>query len=434
VAQILTIFVGQCGNQVGSHLLRQICDEHSHTLHNISIEKIGIDRHPEDMEIFFRVYGDKIIPRILSLDMDPSTTGYLIDDIRKILEPYENLGLDTVNVLQGTGGCAKNWGVGNTMAEQHEEDIKTRLFELGASTASGIHFIHSAGGGTGSGFTSYIVRKLKTWFKEWNVTIPPRIITFSIISSSQDPVTTSPYNTILTLNTLREHADALVLFDNNALMGGMARLTQIPNFDYSEINPVIAKICSSISAPSRFPRRQGQNIDFVDIVSNLNIHKDAKMSVPSYFPLTKEEEESVISKQVNLNEMINIALDENHTFLTCPLENDKTIAMNIMGRGPWGMDEIGQAANLAGIEVNTPNIHHNVAGMPPNRAFGNVLILSTTKAETEPFTDIYERAMWLFDREYYLEYYEEQGYSKQFLKTELNSFNEMIESLRGLKT
>lgn len=68
--------------------------------------------------------------------------------------------------------------------------------------------LHSLGGGTGSGLGSYILELLEDEF--------PEVYRFSmpVFPSQDDDVVTSPYNALLSLNCLSNHADCVLPIEN----------------------------------------------------------------------------------------------------------------------------------------------------------------------------------------------------------------------------
>lgn len=87
---------------------------------------------------------------------------------------------------------------------------------------------HSIAGGTGSGLGSFILERLNDKF-------PKKLIqTYSVFPNSQEgDVVVQPYNSLLTLKRLVNHADSVVVLDNSALARISAdRLhVQTPSFD-----------------------------------------------------------------------------------------------------------------------------------------------------------------------------------------------------------
>ena len=88
--------------------------------------------------------------------------------------------------------------------------------------------MHSIAGGTGSGLGSYMLERLNDKF-------PKKLIqTYSVFpNANEGDVVVQPYNSLLTLKRLTNHADSVVVLDDGAL----ARLCadrlhiQTPSFD-----------------------------------------------------------------------------------------------------------------------------------------------------------------------------------------------------------
>jgi tubulin gamma len=74
--------------------------------------------------------------------------------------------------------------------------------------------LHSIAGGTGSGMGSYVLERLNDKF-------PKKLIqTYSVfpnLQEQQSDVIVQPYNSLLTMKRLVNHADSVVVLDNGAL-------------------------------------------------------------------------------------------------------------------------------------------------------------------------------------------------------------------------
>jgi hypothetical protein len=92
----------------------------------------------------------------------------------------------------------------------------------------GFMLMHSIAGGTGSGLGSFLLERLNDKF-------PKKLIqTYSVFPNAQEgDVVVQPYNSVLTLKRLINHADSVVVLDNGALARISAdRLhVQTPSFD-----------------------------------------------------------------------------------------------------------------------------------------------------------------------------------------------------------
>lgn len=76
----------------------------------------------------------------------------------------------------------------------------------------GFMLLHSIAGGTGSGLGSYILERL-------NDRYPKKLLqTYSVFPNTSTPdVVVQPYNSLLSLKRLTNHADSVVVLDNEAL-------------------------------------------------------------------------------------------------------------------------------------------------------------------------------------------------------------------------
>jgi tubulin gamma len=92
----------------------------------------------------------------------------------------------------------------------------------------GFMMMHAIAGGTGSGLGSFLLERLNDKF-------PKKLVqTYSVFPNAQEgDVVVQPYNALLTLKRLANHADSVVVLDNGAL----ARINadrlhlQTPSFD-----------------------------------------------------------------------------------------------------------------------------------------------------------------------------------------------------------
>lgn len=97
--------------------------------------------------------------------------------------------------------------------------------------------MHSIAGGTGSGLGSFLLERLNDKF-------PKKLIqTYSVFpNANEGDVVVQPYNSLLTLKRLTNHADSVVVLDNGALARIAAdRLhLQTPSFD--QTNQLVGSI------------------------------------------------------------------------------------------------------------------------------------------------------------------------------------------------
>lgn len=122
---------------------------------------------------------------------------------------------DQQQFITDVSGAGNNWAHGHCLyGPKYKDELVTKLHravELCDSLQS-FFVLHSMGGGTGSGLGTYILGLLEDQY--------PDVYRFTtaIFPSEDDDVVTSPYNSILALRQLTEHADCVLPVENEALM------------------------------------------------------------------------------------------------------------------------------------------------------------------------------------------------------------------------
>ncbi|KAF4747849.1 Tubulin gamma-1 chain [Perkinsus olseni] len=210
--EIVTLQVGQCGNQVGSEFWQQLCAEHG-------IDPDGILRPPpanqppaEDRKdvFFYQADDEHYIPRALLIDLEPRVINQIQTSEFKNLYNPEN-----IYMSKEGGGAGNNWAKGYSQAEAVQEEICEMIDREadGSDSLEGFMLLHSIAGGTGSGMGSYLLETLSDRY-------PKKLLqtysVFPMLTETSD-VVVQPYNSVLTLKRLALNADAVVVLDNTAL-------------------------------------------------------------------------------------------------------------------------------------------------------------------------------------------------------------------------
>ena len=201
--EILTIQVGQCGNQIGMSFWDLALREHAQ-------RGIVFD---DAMSSFFKnnSSSDKvqdIKARSMIVDMEEGVINQLLNsDIGEIF--------DSRYFIQDVSGAGNNWahgfyGYGSKYKEYILDKISKNLEECDSPQC--FMLMHSIGGGTGSGVGTFILSQLYDHFPELYR------FTVSVFPSEDDDVITSPYNSIFSFNQLLEHADCVLPIDNQSLI------------------------------------------------------------------------------------------------------------------------------------------------------------------------------------------------------------------------
>lgn len=101
----------------------------------------------------------------------------------------------------------------------------------------GFMLMHSIAGGTGSGLGSFILERLNDKF-------PKKLIqTYSVFPNAQEgDVVVQPYNSLLTLKRLVNHADSVVVLDNGALARISADRLHIQTPSFDQTNQLVREL------------------------------------------------------------------------------------------------------------------------------------------------------------------------------------------------
>jgi tubulin gamma len=304
--EIITLQVGQCGNQIGGEFWKQLCLEHgispegklrdpwesglmtghSHTPINTGTSSSAaapwnntaapnIDDRKD--VFFYQSDDDHYIPRALLIDLEPRVVNKLahVGPYRKLFNP-ENL-----FVAQDGGGAGNNWASGFRQGEEHYEYVLDMIDRESDNSDSleGFVLAHSIAGGTGSGMGSYLLERLNDHF-------PKKLVqTYSVFPSWSDAsdVVVQPYNSLLTMKRLVLNADAVVVLDNTALNRIATERLRIDNPTVDHLNSLVATIMAASTTTLRYPGYM--NNDWIGMLSSLIPTPRCHFLMTGYTPL-----------------------------------------------------------------------------------------------------------------------------------------------------
>eukprot|EP00123_Amoebidium_parasiticum_P021950 comp7670_c0_seq1/m.3312 comp7670_c0_seq1/g.3312 ORF comp7670_c0_seq1/g.3312 comp7670_c0_seq1/m.3312 type:complete len:472 (-) comp7670_c0_seq1:349-1764(-) len=281
--EIITLQVGQCGNQIGTAFWKKLCQEHGISpdgvLQDFAVE--GTDR--KDV-FFYQADDDHFVPRAVLMDLEPR----VINNI--LTSPYANLyNRENIFVAKHGGGAGNIWAQGYSQCESVIDvimDIINREAD-GSDSLEGFQLCHGIAGGTGSGMGSYILERLNDYF-------PKKLVqTYSVFPNQEESsdIVVQPYNSILTLKRLTLNADCVVVLDNTALDRiAVERLhLQKPSFD--EINHLVSTVMSASTVMQRYPGYM--NNDLIGMIASLIPTPRLHFLMTGYTPLTPIAEQQV---------------------------------------------------------------------------------------------------------------------------------------------
>lgn len=171
-----------------------------------------------------------------------------------LTSPYANLyNPENIFVSKDGGGAGNIWAQGYGAGEKIYEEVmemvdreaegsdslevgtmRTRPDRQALTIIQGFMLMHSIAGGTGSGLGSFVLERLNDRF-------PKKLIqTYSVFPNHAEPdVVVQPYNSLLTLRRLVDHADSVVVLDNGALSRIAADRLHIQNPSFDQTNQLV---------------------------------------------------------------------------------------------------------------------------------------------------------------------------------------------------
>lgn len=334
--EIITLQVGQCGNQIGGEFWKQLCAEHGiaadgtlknpwddpSSVNNIAGNNINTHNHynqtpgPPHLSsaashassawgnqynnnnnatnpsggtqqaadrkdvFFYQGDEDRYIPRALLMDLEPRVINKVAMGWGRRLFNPENL-----FVAEDGGGAGNNWASGYRQGAEHYETILDMIDRESDNSDSleGFVLTHSIAGGTGSGMGSYLLERLNDHF-------PKKLVqTYSVFPSwkDQSDVVVEPYNSLLTMKRLTLNADAVVVLDNAALNRIAVDRLRIDNPSVEHINSLVATIMAASTTTLRYPGYM--NNDWIGLLASLIPTPRCHFLMTGYTPLVLPE-------------------------------------------------------------------------------------------------------------------------------------------------
>ena len=278
--EIITLQVGQCGNQIGSEFWKQLCLEHGigadGLLQYNEHERLIDDR--KDV-FFYQADDEHYIPRALLLDLEPRVVNKIHTGTHRELFNPEN-----VFIAKDGGGAGNNWASGYRQGEEYSTEVMDMIDREAENSdlLEGFTLCHSIAGGTGSGMGSYILEKL-------NDTYPKKIIqTYSVFPNwdykHTSDVVVQPYNSMLTLKRLTLNADCVVVLDNTALNKIAEDRLRLSNPTVDQLNSLVATIMAASTTTLRYPHYM--NNDLTGLLATLIPTPRCHFLLTGYTPLT----------------------------------------------------------------------------------------------------------------------------------------------------
>ncbi|NWS96855.1 TBD protein, partial [Mionectes macconnelli] len=269
---IVTVQLGQCGNQIGHEVFHSLCSD-IHGTHGLCSRKENQSYQDACKERFFCQEEPGVpVARAVLVDMEPKV-------ISQTLSMAARSGCWKYNQQshfcqkQGSGN---NWANGYSVhGPRHKESIMDLVQKEAekCDRLGGFVTIMSMAGGTGSGLGAFVTQCLRDAF-------PASFILNHVIwPYGTGEVIVQNYNSVLTLARLYRSADALLVHENDVIHRICAQLMNIKHISFRDVNQVIAHQLGSVFQPAH--TAQGgpdySRNPLGDLVETLVPHPEFKM-------------------------------------------------------------------------------------------------------------------------------------------------------------
>ncbi|XP_037940532.1 tubulin alpha-4A chain-like [Teleopsis dalmanni] len=248
--EIVSIYIGKAGILLGEAVWELYCMEHG-ILINGNMPSYESETDFKFTNFFQQVRPAKFVPRALFFDLEPTYTNKLRNGKHRFLFNSEQF-------LTGDDDAANNFITDryNSGSEIIDSMIETvRNFTNNCENVEGFIIYHSAGGGTGYCLTALLMERLrndypKKMFTEFSIYPTP------IIS----PITTEPFNAVLSTLTSSEYSDCCFIVDNEAMYQMCCSNLLMKNPNYTNLNRLIAQTVSSATISLRLESALNSNL------------------------------------------------------------------------------------------------------------------------------------------------------------------------------
>ncbi|XP_075760814.1 tubulin delta chain isoform X2 [Pelodiscus sinensis] len=269
---IVTVQLGQCGNQIGYEVFNAICSDF-HSAHGLCSKKENESYQEASKERFFSEEKTGVpVARAVLVDMEPK----VISQTLSMAAKSGHWKYDHQSHFCQKQGSGNNWANGYSVHGPRYREVIMNLVQKEAEKCdrlSGFFTVMSLAGGTGSGMGAFVTQCLRDAF-------PTSFILNQVIwPYGTGEVIVQNYNSVLTLSHLYQSSDALLVHENDAIHKICAQLMNIKKISFRDVNQVIAHQLGSVFQPtyssggaSRYSRSP-----LGDLMESLVPHPEFKM-------------------------------------------------------------------------------------------------------------------------------------------------------------
>ncbi|XP_078504689.1 tubulin epsilon chain isoform X2 [Lissotriton helveticus] len=447
--------VGQCGNQIGCRFWDLALREHA------AVNKKGV--YDEAISSFFRnvdsrnrdvpdAHRGKICSlkaRAVLIDMEEGVVNEILQG------PMRDL-FDSKQLITDVSGSGNNWAVGNRLyGSQYREQIVDNLRRTAeqCDCLQCFFVIHSMGGGTGSGLGTFVLKLLEDEFPE-----VCRFVT-AVYPSAEDDVITSPYNSVLAMKELTEHADCVLPIENQSLNDIVNKIDQMARSGklgsavkqnspvtsskgaiketekpFDAMNNIVANLLLNLTSSARFEGTL--NMDLNEISLNLVPFPKLHYLTSSLTPLYTLSDVNIPTRR--LDQMFSDAFSKDHQLIRADPKHNLYLACALMVRGNVQISDLRRnierlKPSLQFVSWNQEGWKTGLCSVPPVGHSHSLLALANNTCVKPTFVELRDRFAKLYKKKAHLHHYLHVDGMEQGCFTEaVSSLSSLIEEYNQL--
>ncbi len=239
------------------------------------------------------------------MDLEPRVIGQIRSSALKNLFNPENFFLPRGG---DGGGAGNNWASGYAQGSRVVEDLFDVIDREAENTDSmeAFSLVHSVAGGTGSGLGSFMLERLSERY-------PKKLLQTYSVFPNQDTASDTvvqPYNMLLTLRRLADHADCVTVLDNEALTRIATERLRLEQCSLDDVNQLVSTVMAAATTTLRYPGYM--NNDLAGLVAGLVPNPRLHFLMTGYTPLAVlEQAEASVRKTSVLDVMMRLLQPQN---------------------------------------------------------------------------------------------------------------------------
>mmetsp|Transcript_27641 Transcript_27641/g.48833 ORF Transcript_27641/g.48833 Transcript_27641/m.48833 type:complete len:420 (-) Transcript_27641:116-1375(-) len=336
----------------------------------------------------------------------------------------------------GQAGSGNNFAKGFYMTPGMAEetvDVVRREVET-CDLLQGFQMTHALGGGTGSGFGTLLLSKLREEF-------PDRMqCVYSVFPSPRiSDTVVEPYNALLAMSQLIENADECFVLDNEALYQVNYRTLKLKSPTFGDLNHLISQVMSGATCCLRFPGEL--NADLRKLAVNLIPFPRLHFFSTALAPITarSSSKKRTYHKKVDVACLHREIFDAKNAMCDADLRHGRYMTCAAMFRGEVSATEVEeQIANVSNknssnfVEWIPNNIKTAVCSVPMKGVERSAILVANSSGIVQGMDRICKHFTLMFRRKAFVHWYTMIGMDEMEFTEAHSNMEDLIEEYESI--